>query len=333
MRSKLLGAVAGLALLGAATAGNAADFPAKDLQGVIMWGAGGATDNVARAVTPLIEAALGKQIVLINKPGGSGAISTAYVAGRPADGYTLLYGAENPQLHKVLELSQIDYADFYPVNVLARGVAVIVANNDRPWKTVKELVDDAQKNPGKIKMGSTGPGGLPHVVGALMKTVTDFNVTAVPFDGEGPGITALLGGHVDFMPAGLSAAAEHIKAGRVRVLAVVNNEELPALPGVPPISKEFPGFSKYLPWGPFYGVFVKRDVPADVKAKLVDAVGKAAADPKFVEMMEGRGNIMMSLAGDTADAFLRKWQSTTAWVLQDAGATKASPEKFGIPKP
>jgi len=333
MKSKLLGAVAALALLAAGTAGQAADYPAKDLQGIIMWGAGGATDTVARAVTPLVEEALGKQIVLVNKAGGSGAISTAFVAGRPSDGYTLLYGAENPQLHKVLELAQTDYADFYPVNVLARGVAVIVANNDRPWKTVKDLVDEAQKNPGKIKMGSTGPGGLPHVVGALMKTVTDFNVTSVPFDGEGPGITALLGGHVDFMPAGLSAAAEHIKAGRVKVLAVVNNDELAALPGVPPISKDFSGFAKYLPWGPFYGVFVKRDTPDDAKAKLVDAVKKAAATSKFVEMMEGRGNIMMNLAGDEADVFLKKWQSTTAWVLHDAGATKASPEKFGIAKP
>lgn len=333
MKSKLLGAVAALAVLAAGTAGHAADYPAKDLQGIIMWGAGGATDTVARAVTPLVEEALGKQIVLVNKSGGSGAISTAFVDGRPSDGYTLLYGAENPQLHKVLELSQLDYADFYPVNVLARGVAVIIANNDKPWKTLKDLVIDVKKSPGKIKMGSTGPGGLPHVVGALMKTVIDFPVTAVPFDGEGPGITALLGGHVDFMPAGLSAAAEHIKAGRVKVLAVVNNDELASLPGVPPISKDFKGFAKYLPWGPFYGVFVKRDVPDAAKAKLTAALKTAAGNPKFVEMMEGRGNIMMNLAGDEADAFLKSWQSTTAWVLHDANATKASPEKFGIPKP
>lgn len=333
MKTKLLGAVAALAMLSAGSAGLAADYPTKDLQGVIMWGAGGATDTVARAVTPLVEPALGRQIVLLNKPGGTGAISTAYVAARPADGYTLLYGAENPQLHKVLQLSQIDYADFYPVNVLARGVAVIVANNDMPWTSVKDLVTDAQKRPGEIKMGSTGPGGLPHVVGALLKTVIEFPVTPVPFDGEGPGITALLGGHVDFMPAGLSAAAEHIKAGRVKVLAVVNAEELAALPGVPPITADFEGFGKYLPWGPFYGVFVKRDVPDAAKEKLVSAFQQAASDPKFVEMMEGRGNIMMNIAGAEADDFLKKWQSTTAWVLHEADATKASPEQFGIPKP
>ncbi len=333
MRNTLLGAATALAVVAGGTAGIAAEYPTKDLQGVIMWGAGGATDTVARAITPLAETQLGKQIVLVNKPGGTGAISTAFVAARSSDGYTLLYGAENPQLHKVLQLSQVDYADFYPVNILAHGVAVIVANNDTPWTSVKDLVADAQKRPGEIKMGSTGPGGLPHVVGSLLKTVIEFPVTAVPFDGEGPGITALLGGHVDFMPAGLSAAAEHIKAGRVKVLAVVNDSELDALPGVPPITADFAAFGKYLPWGPFYGVFVKRDVADAAKDKLVAAFKAAASDPKFVELMVGRGNIMMNISGAEADEFLRKWQSTTAWVLHEANATKASPEQFGIPKP
>lgn len=333
MKTRLLGAAAALAMLTTASAAMAADFPTKDLQGTIMWGAGGATDVVARAITPMVEPLLGQKIVMVNRAGGGGAISTAFVAGRPADGYSLLFGAENPQLHKVLELSQIDYADFYPVNILARGVAVIVANNDRPWTSFKELVEDAQKRPGAIKMGSTGPGGLPHVVGALLKTVTDFDVTAVPFDGEGPGITALQGGHVDFMPSGLGAAAEHIRAGRVKVLAVVNTEELPTLPGVAPITRDFPDFAKYLPWGPFYGVFVKRDAPDAAKATLAAAFKEGASTAQFVELMEGRGNIMMNIAGEEADDFLRKWQSITTWVLHEAGATKASPEKFGIPKP
>ena len=90
----------------------AADYPQKDLQGVIMWGAGGATDNVTRAITPNVEPFLEKQIVLINKPGGTGSISTQYVHSRPSDGYTLLFGAENPQVHRILKLSEMDYKDF-----------------------------------------------------------------------------------------------------------------------------------------------------------------------------------------------------------------------------
>ena len=319
-----------IALLASA---NAADFPQKDLQGVIMWGAGGATDNVTRAITPNVEPFLGKQIVLINKPGGTGAISTQYVYSRPSDGYTLLFGAENPQVHRILELSDMDYKDFYPVNILGRGVGVVVANNDMPWKSFKDLIDDAKKRPGEIKMGSTGPGGLPYTVGAMTKSITDFEVTSVPFKGEGPGVTALLGGHVDFMPAGLTAVREHIRAGRVKVLAVVADTPVPGLEEIPLITKDFPEFKKYLPWGPFYGVWCKRDVPDDVKKKLVDAFQKGAAEPKFQAFLKDFGSVSMNISGDEADEFLKKWQSVTTWMYQYAGAAKVSPEKLGIPKP
>lgn len=329
---RFIGAALAIALAPLSTA-SLAEYPERELLGVIMWGAGGATDTVARGVGPHAEAVLGQKIVMLNKSGGAGAISTAYVNAAPADGYTVLFGAENPQLHKVLGVSQIDYNEMTPINVLARGIVVIVANNDQPWTTFKELVEDAQSRPGEIKMGSTGPGGLPHVVGSLLSAVTDFEVTSVPFDGEGPGITALQGGHVDFMPTGLSAAAEHIKAGRVRVLAVVDTSEVDALPGVPPVTADYPGFAKYLPWGPFYGVFVRKDVPDAEKAVLADAFHKAAENPQFVEMMVGRGNIMMNISGDEADAFLKQWQSITTWILHDVGETKASPADFGIPQP
>ena len=328
---RTLSAVAALLMIAGPT--TAQSFPDKEIAGIIMWGAGGATDVVARAITPHAERALGRSIVLQNRPGGGGAISTTYVNSQPADGYTLLFGAENPQIHKVLGLSQLDYKDFYPVNVTARGIAVIVASNNASWNSVKELVEDAQKRPGAIKMGSTGPGGLPQVVGAMLNNVTKFRVTAIPFDGEGPGLTALQGGHVDFMPVGLGAASEHIKAGRVKVLAVVNAEPVPSLPNVPPITREFPEFSRFLPWGPFYGVFVKRDVPEPVKARLIEAFKQAASNEAFAGLMVDRGNVMMNIAGKEADAFLEKFQSVTSWTLQDAGAAKRSPEEFKIPRP
>lgn len=313
-----------------ASAALAQSFPERELSGVIMWGAGGATDVVARAVTPYAEEALGKKIVLQNKAGGAGAISTNFVNQQRSDGYTLLYGAENPQIHPVMNLGALDYSKFYPVNILGRGLVVIVANKDKPWKSVKELIAEAQANPGKVKMGSTGPGGLPSTVGAMIATVTKLPVTAVPFDGDGPGLTALQGGHVDFMAVGLGAAAEHIKAGRVKALAVLSDKPLGE---IPPITADLPGIAKYLPWGPFYGVFVKRDVPEAAKAKLVAAFKTAAANPQFAEFMTGRGNEIMNIAGEEADAFLKKWQSVTAWTLQEAGTAKTSPADLGIPRP
>ncbi|WP_022665794.1 Bug family tripartite tricarboxylate transporter substrate binding protein [Desulfospira joergensenii] len=311
----------------------AADFPSKDIQGIIMWGAGGGTDNATRAITPLAEPYLGKQVVLINKPGGTGAISTQYVYSRPSDGYTLLYGAENPQLYGILKLSKLDYKDFYPVNVLARGLVVIVANNKTPWNSFKELVDDAAKNPGKIKMGSTGPGGLPFTVSAMLRSATGFDVRTVPFDGDGPGITATLGGHVDFFPVALGAAREHIRAGRLKALALVSDTKVAGLEDIPLIVDDFPVFKKYLPWGPFYGVWCKRDVPEAAKAKLVEAFKKGADDPKFKQFIENISAVTMNIHGEEADKFLTHWQSVTTWLLHEANATKVSPEDLGIPKP
>lgn len=321
------------AAIAVAAAPALADFPQKDLQGVVMWGAGGATDTVSRAIQPFAEEALGRDIVMTNRAGGTGAIATKFTYAQPADGYTLLFGAENPQLHKVLDLAEIDYDDFEPVNVLARGVAVIVVRADTPWQSFEELVADAQARPGAIKMGATGPGGLPHVVGAMLETGVDFPVTAVPYDGEGPALTAMLGGAVDFMPAGLSAAAEHVEAGRARALAVVDTQEIAALPGVPPITEAFPVFENYLPWGPFYGVWVKRGTPEDVTATLVEAFAAAADAPTFQGLMAERGNIMMNLSGAEADDFLTKWRAVTSWIMHDAGAAERSPEDFGIERP
>ena len=129
-------------------------------------------------------------------------------------------------------------------------------------------------------------------------------------------------------------AAAHL-AG-LGVMSVVIDGESMSLAGqanIPPITRDYPEFGRYLPWGPFYGVFVRRDTPADVTATLVKAFKTAGDNPQFVQLMKDRGNVMMNVSGAEADAFLKKWQSVTSWVLQDVGAAKVSPEKFGIPRP
>ncbi len=327
LRRQLLGAAA-LALI--STLGHAQTYPDRELSGIIQWGAGGATDVVARSLVPLAEDALGKKIVLQNKAGGVGAIATNFVNQQASDGYTLLIGAENPQIHPILGISDLDYSKFYPVNIIGRGNVLAVTTVDKPWKTFKDLLNDVQANPGKIKQGSTGTGGLPFTVSSMISTVTKFPTTPVPFPGDGPGVTALLGGHVDFMFVGVGAAAEHIKAGRLKALAAISAE---AFEGTPPITDALPGMGKYLPWGPFYGVFVKKDVPDAAKAKLTVAFKKAASDPKFTSFMKDRGNVTMNISGAEAEAFLKKWQSVTAWTYQEVGVAKVDPATLGIAKP
>ena len=330
LKTLLAAALAGVTLAAPALA---EDFPERELLGVVMWGAGGATDTVARAVNPAAEEALGKPIVVLNKSGGAGAISTAYVNAAPADGYTFLYGAENPQLHPVMGVSKLDYSSFYPVNILGRGVAVIVVPEGSKYQTMDELLKDIAENPGAVKMGSTGPGGLPSTVAALIANSAPFEVTAIPFGGEGPGLTAMLSGEVDFMPSGISAAAEQIKAGTMRALAVVNPEPVEILPDVPAITDALPDMSPYLPWGPFYGVFVRGETPDDVKAVLEEAFKTAAESETFTTLMKNRGNVIMNISGAEAEDFLKKWQQVTAYALKDTGAAKVDPESLGIARP
>lgn len=309
------------------------DYPDRDINGIIQWGVGGATDTVSRALKPVADEVLGRSVVMNNRSGGSGVIGMRYAQAQRPDGYTLLFGAENPQLYKVLGLADADYSDFYPVNLPARGVVVIAVPMDAPYQSLQDLLDAVQAQPGKLRMGTMGPGSLSHVVETMISSAAEFDVTAVPFDGEGPGFTAMLGGAVDFIPTSLSVAKPMLEAGRARALAVVESDAIAQLSDVPPITDTLPELERFLPWGPFYGVFVARDAPEEARDKLVEAFAAATDSDDFRRLMENRGNLMMNISGDEAEAFLHNWQSVSSWLLYDAGVAQKSPEEFGIPKP
>lgn len=310
-----------------------ADFPERELRGTIMWGEGGATDNVARALTPHVEDALGEDIVLENRSGGGGAISTQWVISQPADGYNVLYGAENPQLHPVLGLSEIDYREFTPINLVAQGPAVIVTHPDSPFETFEDLVQAGHDDPGGVTMGSTGPGGITDVVDAMITNILGTEFNAVVFDGEGPGLTDLQGGHLDFMTVGLTAARDNIEAGNVRALATVTMEPIEGLEDVPAIGELHPEFDRYLPWGPFYGVFVHHDTPDDAVSVLEEAFSEGVNHPEFQAFLADFGALSLDLRGDDAQEYLRDWQSTTTWLLYEQGEAETSPAEFDIPEP
>lgn len=330
MNRKLIGAAVA-AILTAAPA--LAEFPEKDLQGIVMWGAGGSTDTVMRSVTPHAEEVLGGNVIIQNMTGGVGAIATKFVAAQKADGYTLLLGAENPQLYKVMGLGDIDYSEFIPINILARGVPVIVANNDAPFNTFTEMVEYVNAHPNEVKFGTTGPGGLPSTVTAMLASKVDLPVTEVPYDGDGPAITALQSGAIHVVPVVMGVAIEHVKAGRVKPIALMDTEANPLMPDLPPITEEYPDYATYLPWGPFFGVFVKEGTPDEAVEKLKAAYAAGAEHPDFKALMENRGYSIMNISGDEAVSFLEKYQSVTSWLVYDAGIAKASPEEFGIPRP
>jgi tripartite-type tricarboxylate transporter receptor subunit TctC len=330
MRKMVYGAVVALGL---AAAPALAEYPERDIQGIIQWGAGGSTDTVARSITPHAEEILGAKVILQNVTGGVGAIGLNQVDRADADGYTLLFGAENPLLYKVMGLGQKDYSDFVPINVIARGIPVIVARPDAPFDTFPEMVAYIAEHPGEIRFGSTGPGGLPSVVTAMINNKTPIDVTAVPYDGDGPALTALQGGAIDVLPAVLGAALEAVRAGNLKAIAVFDTQGVEQLPDVPAITETNPEFADLLPWGPFFGIFVKQGTPEDVVAKLTDAYAQAAENPDFLSMIDNRGYRMLSLSGEEAQEFLDTWQRQTAWTLWDGEIAKNSPEEFGIARP
>jgi tripartite-type tricarboxylate transporter receptor subunit TctC len=170
--------VAGMAMVGSmmCAAQALAAYPERNIQAVIPWGAGGATDSIARGLTPLVEKALDTRLVLTNRPGGTGLIGTNYVMQQRADGYTMLYGAENPQLYQLLGIADFDYDALHPINIIGQNRAVIAVPPDSPFKTMRELVDHAKAHPGELRMGVVGAGGLPSTVFAMIDAVEDLDV-------------------------------------------------------------------------------------------------------------------------------------------------------------
>lgn len=310
-----------------------ADYPERRIDAIVPWGAGGSTDNMARSLSPHVEAYLDTDIVITNRPGGTGVIGTNVVRTRPANGYSLLYGAENAQLYPVLELADFDYGDLHPVSLIGQGIVLIVAPADSAWENFGELMADARANPGELRMGDAGAGGLPSTVLAMINAVEDLDVRSVTFGGDGPAITALLGDHLDFMPMALASAQEQIRAGHLKALAVLSDEPVEQLPEVSPITEFLPEMHRFLPWGPFWGAYVRQDTPDDIKATLESAYAESIANEEFQEFLTRNGATSLNLQGEEAASFLNRWQSVTAWAMEDAGTAKVSPETLGIARP
>lgn len=332
-RQILATAAAAMAVATLAGPAMAQGYPERDVTAVIQWGAGGGTDVAMRGYAPFAEEALGKKIVLQNKPGAAGVIGANFVLQQPADGYTLLMGAEPQALYRVMGVADFDYDKFTPINIAAvANTILVVTKADAPWNTMQDLLSHVQANPKKVKQYLAGQGTVPFTMNAMMSTLTKFETINVPFDGDGPAIAALQGGHVDIGFIASGAAIEHVKGGRLKALAVVDSKPFQ---GIAPITDapSLKGITKFLPWGSWYGVFVRKETPEPVKAKLVAAFKKAGDTPQYRKMMQDRGTTMLNISGAEAEAFIKKFQSTTAWLYQGAGAAKKNPADLGIPKP
>ncbi|MBE0530983.1 MAG: tripartite tricarboxylate transporter substrate binding protein [Rhodospirillales bacterium] len=310
------------------TTGFAADsYPKSDIKAVIPFGAGGGTDTLARAIVNLAEKELGQAVIVQNKPGATGAVATEFVRQQPADGYTILIAAENQNLYRTTGLSKLSFDDFEPVILLGEAYPVVVTLPDAKWKSISEVLDEVDKNPKSVKVMNTGPVGISGVVTAMLGK--DF--TLVPYRGEGPGLAGLLGGHVDIGIVSIGAVIQHVETGNLKVLSVISDKRLKAYPDWPALGEERPEYKKYLPWGPYYGVYAKKGTPQPVLAKLQNSFKKAWSSDKYQKFLDERRIVPLGLMGEAAVAYQKRWESVTTWLLFEANAA-SDPAAFGIPR-
>jgi tripartite-type tricarboxylate transporter receptor subunit TctC len=310
--------------------GSDTTFPTQNISGIVQWGAGGGTDSLMRPLASLAENQLGVSIVVENKAGATGTIATQYVAERPADGYTLLMGAENPQLYKALDLLDLTYADFEPVFIIGDETVGVAVGKDSPYNSLTEIIEAALANPGSVTISTTGKGGLPWEVGSFLTAVTGATFNQIPYDSDATARAAVLSGECDFTICKVQSGIEDYKAGDLKFLSMLSLEPVDQLEDVPLITEEYPDFAQYLPWGPFYGIFVPAGTDSSVVETLAVAFGEAFKDASYQELLQGFNINALGLTGDDAKEYLDSWQKNTIVALVNSGAIDKTLEELGI---
>ena len=325
-------ASAGASASGSSQQAEAPAYPTKNIQGSIMWSAGGVCDTISRAAGLVAQEELGQSIVFTNRAGSGGGVSTAYVNAQAADGYELLFGAENPQIAKVMGTSELDYDDFYPICLLTNSYGGIFVAKDSKYQTLEDLINDMLANPGKVVAATTGAGGLPETCATIIRSISGTEPNMVPFDGENECAIAVMGGNADFAVSTLGSIASFYQSGDIRILAMFHNERLEGFDDVPAITEIYPEYNEILPWGPFYGVFVKLGTDQAIIDTLTAAFSKACEDQEFQELVASKGCFIMNMTGDEAVEYLQKYRSTTSYMLYDSGVATIDPASVGIEK-
>jgi tripartite-type tricarboxylate transporter receptor subunit TctC len=265
-----------LVVIGLAMAGLAAaqKYPAKPITVIVPQAAGGANDTIARVVAQKLSEQLGQSVVIENRVGAGGNVGTAAAAKARPDGYTVMITADsaqviNPFLYQSTGFDPVK--DFEPVAPLARAGYVLVAHPSFPANNVSELVALAKAAPGKYAIASAGNGTLNHLIAEMLQKAADIKLVHVPYRGAAAAATDVVGGQVPLSVQSMPSSIGFIRAGKLKVLGVVNERRLPALPDAPTIGETIKGFGA-TPW---YGMFAPAGTPKDIIRLLQDEVAKA----------------------------------------------------------
>jgi tripartite-type tricarboxylate transporter receptor subunit TctC len=269
----------------------AADYPTRPVRWIVTYPPGGGTDITARIMGRWLSERLGQQFVIENKPGGGNNIGTEAVVHAPPDGYTLLLvnpaNAINTTLYPKLSFNFL--RDIAPVAGVMRVPNVMEVNPAVPAKTVAEFIAYAKANPGKINWATSGNGTSVHLSGELFKIMTGVQLTHIPYKGSAPALTDMLAGTVQVIFDNMPPSLPHIRAGKLRALAVTTSTRSDALPDVPTVAETVPGYEA----SAFYGVGVPKGTPPEIIDKLNKEINAGLADPKIKARLAELGGMLI----------------------------------------
>jgi len=277
-----------------------AAWPTRAITMIVPFPPGGLADLVARPVAEAMSRDLGQPVVIENKAGAGGGIGMSQAAKAKADGYTILLALSSltviPEADLVLgRAPMFALADLRPIARFTADPTVLAVRADAPWKTLKEFMIDAKNRPGAINYGSSGNYGTMHVPMEILSQAGGVKMTHVPFTGAGPAVVALLGGQIDAVSSGPATVLQHIKAGKLRVLAHWGNGRLASMPDVPSI-KDSGLNAEYAQWS---GLFIPAATPEPIAQRLRAAARAAAQDARVNEVIQNAGSPV--LYQDAAD--------------------------------
>ena len=311
-----------LALPFAAMSGHATAqaYPTKPVRWIVAFAPGGGADNLARVVQSAWSEALGQSVVIDNRGGGGGTIGTEMTARSAPDGYTLLLVATGHTVNASLmpKLPYDPVKSFTSISLVASQSNILTVHPSVPVKTVKELVALAKSKPGGLSYASGGNGSTPHLSGELLKLMTGANLTHIPYKGSGPAIVDLLAGQVQLMFVGPISIEQHVKAGKLRPIAIADKKRMPIFPDVPTMTEAgFPGIET----GTWYGLLGPAGMPAPIVNKLYGTMVKVLAQPDVKSRLLAQGVDIVASKPAELEVFLKEEIAKWRKVVREAKVT------------
>lgn len=315
--ARIISALAAATLLLAAAPARAA-FPEKPIRLVVPSGAGGVTDSLARSLALIMSNNMGQQVFVENRPGASGIIGSQSVATAPPDGYTLLMAfpshVVNPSLFSKIPYDTVK--SFAPISLVSNVSMVFVVGKDSPATTLKEFIERARANPGKMNFASVGAGSLGHLGAEMLNAMAGTRIVHIPYKGSPQAMNALLAGEVDmYLVASASSVLPQIRSGNVRALGVSIKSRLPVLPEVPTMDESLPGYDV----GGWNGILAPAGTPSAIVAQLQREIAKAVQSPQFRQVLQREGATGVASTPAEFDVIIQADIERWAKVLKDAG--------------